>query len=883
MGINTFRDDQLERGEEINPKLLKTIEESRISIVVFSKDYAHSKWCLDELAKIMEELREAFSIHERNVDEKKVQRWKDSLTEASNLSGFHVNDGSDLHDIRVVGIYGTGGIGKTTIAKIVYNEIQYQFTGASFLQDVRETFNKRGQLQQQKQLLHDTVGYDEEFSNINKGINIIKAGLSLKRFLLVGGGSPKWFGPGSTIIITTRNQHMLVKYGVTISYKATGLHYWEALQLFSQHAFKQNVPKAGYFDLSDRLVQYAQGLPLALKVLGSSLRGMTIEQWESALNKLKKNPNKEINDVLRISFDGLDNSQKEVFLDIACFFKGEREDFVSRILDGCNLHPIINIKDLCDRCLITILHNVIQMHDLIQEMGWAIVREECPGDPHKWSRLWDVDDIYNAFSRKELVKMPKFSSMPNLERLNLEGCTSLRELHSSIGDLKWLTYLNVGGCEQLQSLPNSMKFESLEVLYLNQCRKLKKIPKIHGNMGHLKELYFNGSGIKGLPDSIGNSEDKRNMKCLKSLSLDETAIKELPNSIGSLTSLKFLSLRKCSKFEKFSDVFTNMRHLWILDLRESGIKELPGSIGCLESLLSLDLSNCSNFERLPEIQKIWEIYRLPCSIVHLTRLDKLHLANCRNLTSLPNLCGLKSIECLSIYGCSNLEAFSEITEDMKRLECLSSSFLELNNCENLVALPNSIGSLTRLTSLCVRKCTKLHLPDNLRGLRHCLKKLDLGGCNLMEEKSPVFVIPGSSGIPEWVRYQRMGCEVSIELPMNWYEDNNFLGFVLFFHHVPLDDDDDDDECETTESEFPHCELTISHGDQSERLKEISGSSYPDELDCYNSGSTSDPAIWVTYFLRLKFPCGIHLLYAQDQMHCPQPSRGSLGDREDHPA
>ncbi|WKA11443.1 hypothetical protein VitviT2T_028940 [Vitis vinifera] len=255
MGIKTFRDDQLERGEEIESELLKTIEESRISIVVFSKNYAHSKWCLDELAKIMdcrEEMEqivlpvfyhvdpfdvrkqtgsfgEAFSIHERNVDAKKVQRWRDSLTEASNLSGFHVNDGyeskhikeiviqifkrsmnskllhinddivgmgfrlkelksllsSDLNDIRVVGIYGPGGIDKTTIAKIVYNEIQYQFTSASFLQDVRETFNKGSQLQLQQELLHDTVGNDLEFSNINKGINIIKARLGSKKVLIV--------------------------------------------------------------------------------------------------------------------------------------------------------------------------------------------------------------------------------------------------------------------------------------------------------------------------------------------------------------------------------------------------------------------------------------------------------------------------------------------------------------------------------------------------------------------------------------------------------------------------------------------------------------------------------------------------------------------------
>ncbi|XP_034674459.1 disease resistance protein RPV1-like [Vitis riparia] len=114
--IKTFREDGLERGEEIKSGILKTIEESRISIVVFSKNYAHSKWCLDELAKIMEctkekqqivlpvfyhvdpsdvqkqtgSFGEAFFIHKRNVEAKKVQRWRDALTEAANIFGFHV-------------------------------------------------------------------------------------------------------------------------------------------------------------------------------------------------------------------------------------------------------------------------------------------------------------------------------------------------------------------------------------------------------------------------------------------------------------------------------------------------------------------------------------------------------------------------------------------------------------------------------------------------------------------------------------------------------------------------------------------------------------------------------------------------------------------------
>ena len=101
--------------------------------------------------------------------------------------------------------------------------------------------------------------------------------------------------------------------------------------------------------------------------------------------------------VLRISFDGLDREQKEIFLDIACFFKGQDKDFVSRILDGYS-----EIGHLSDRSLITILNDKIHMHDLIQQMGWEIVREKYPRDPNKWSRLWEPEDIYRAFTRKQV-------------------------------------------------------------------------------------------------------------------------------------------------------------------------------------------------------------------------------------------------------------------------------------------------------------------------------------------------------------------------------------------------------------------------------------------------------------------------------------------------
>ena len=110
--INTFIDNNLQRGEEISIGLLKVIESSRISIIVFSENYASSKWCLDELVKIVEckkkgqsvlpvfcnidpsEVRnqkgkfgEALSKHEEKLKDYKVQSWREALLEVANISG----------------------------------------------------------------------------------------------------------------------------------------------------------------------------------------------------------------------------------------------------------------------------------------------------------------------------------------------------------------------------------------------------------------------------------------------------------------------------------------------------------------------------------------------------------------------------------------------------------------------------------------------------------------------------------------------------------------------------------------------------------------------------------------------------------------------------
>ena len=102
-------------------------------------------------------------------------------------------------------------------------------------------------------------------------------------------------------------------------------------------------------------------------------------------------PNKEIQKILQVSFEGLDKNEQDIFLDIACFFKGLSKNYVVDILATCNLYPDSGISKLIDRCLISVEFDDLRMHDLLQQMGRYIVQQES-NVPGKCTRLWCYDD-----------------------------------------------------------------------------------------------------------------------------------------------------------------------------------------------------------------------------------------------------------------------------------------------------------------------------------------------------------------------------------------------------------------------------------------------------------------------------------------------------------
>ena len=176
-----------------------------------------------------------------------------------------------------------------------------------------------------------------------------------------------------------------------------GLSYNDALKLFSWKAFHKPHPKENFVNLSKDFVNYAKGLPLALKVFGSLLFDKTMDEWKSALNNLKAEFDENIMVLLQISFDGLTNTQKGLFLDIACFFKGEKKDCIRDVLQSFGYYPDYNIGVLMKKSLITINENgALGLHDLLQDMGQEIIRRESPREPGGRSRLWIYEDVIHV-------------------------------------------------------------------------------------------------------------------------------------------------------------------------------------------------------------------------------------------------------------------------------------------------------------------------------------------------------------------------------------------------------------------------------------------------------------------------------------------------------
>ncbi|CAN1145634.1 Disease resistance protein L6 [Linum perenne] len=308
-------DEKLSKGEGIWSNLVKAIGQSKISIPIFSPRYAESKWCLKELAEIIERKKreeghiilpifymvdprdvrnqtgpyeEAFKQHKRNnnFDEKTIETWKAALTQVGSLKGWYIKTKEEEVDV----------------AKAVYRDVWSHLSKNNNKLEINELVGIDDHVQQIENMLDlgsqgvnlvglhgmggigkttlATAVYNKVSAYFDREAKkIIRERITRFKILVVLDdvdekfkfeevlGDPENFASGSRFIATSRDKKVMgsLNKGQSKLYEVQGMDPIRSLQLFCKHAFKKDSPQSGFEALSNAIISTTGGLPLTLK------------------------------------------------------------------------------------------------------------------------------------------------------------------------------------------------------------------------------------------------------------------------------------------------------------------------------------------------------------------------------------------------------------------------------------------------------------------------------------------------------------------------------------------------------------------------------------------------------------------------------------------
>ncbi|CAN8255910.1 unnamed protein product [Cochlearia groenlandica] len=855
-GIAAFIDDEMKRSGSIGPELFRAITESKIAIVLLSRNYASSSWCLNELSEIMkckEEIGQTVMTIFYGVDPSDVrnqtgefgkafektcvgkteevkQRWRRALTNVANILGEDsrnwdreadmivkiARDVSDVlnytpsrdyqdyvgmrphitkmnsflslecSDVKMIGILGPPGIGKTTIARVLQRKVNLQRRLLS------EIFN-------QKDLEIRHLGVVQERLKDHK-VLVILDGVDQLEQLIAMAKETRWFGCGSRIIVTTQDERLLKAHGINYVYKVNLPSSDKALQIFCLYAFGQKFPNDGFKKLAMEFTELAGELPLGLRVMGSYLRGMSLEEWENALPRLRTSLDGEIGEIertLRFSYDVLSDKDKAIFLHIACLFHGCLVDHVKQWLANSNLDINHGYEVLTRKSLIFSSMGYVRMHSLLQQLGVDIVRKQSI-EPGKRQFLVDADEISdvitdNAGSKtilgimlnvskieEELViEETVFDGMTNLQFLIFEQCLrdkfniplglnclprKLKLLHWDYCPLrfwpskfsaKFLVEIIMRGSKFEKLWEGIQPLQNLKRMEFSDGRSLKEIPDLSTAINLESLILMFCTSLLEIPSSIGDATS------LKKLDIGGcSSLVKLPSSISNIaTSLEKLNLSACSQLKTFPEIVTNIQEL---NLSGSAIKELPSSIKLWSRLCKLEMRRCRSLKMFPHVPdgieeldlSDTEIEEIPPWIENLSRLRHLTMFRWKKLDnlSLSRISKMVGVSCMEITR-GDEHAFSYIEVNIRWVSgfvnqwTLQPEMLQISLPETVYTspvslffirndfktIPDIIKQLPQLRQLSLFECRNLvslpQLPDSLASLdaKNCVSLETIDG------------------------------------------------------------------------------------------------------------------------------------------------------------
>ncbi|CAH8345853.1 unnamed protein product [Eruca vesicaria subsp. sativa] len=720
-GVTTLTYNLSQRENLDGDALHEMLYRSSVGIMVVSNSFAYSSQSLDHLGAIMEhwkakhlviipvylkvtpadicvwegrfeQILPSFSV---SVHADRIQKWKAALTKLASIDGHQWSMGSqfmlakkvvrntcfrlDLKnsknlvrilallnhplplDAEIEGIWGMAGIGKTSIAREVFEILAPQYDLCYFLQDFHRMCQSKGLRQIRDDFLSKVfreekplIGASDTKPSFmrdwfqNRAILIVLDDVSNARDAeyVVGGFS--WFSRGHRIILTSRSKQVLVQCKVKEPYEMQQLYEFESFRLCKRYLKEKSA-------IMSELMRCSSGIPLALKVLVSSVSKQHMDDMKKHLQSLRINPPTKIQEAFRRSFDGLDENAKNIFLDLACFLRGENKDHVVKLLDACGFFTYLGICDLIDESLISLLDNKIEIPIPFQDIGRFIVHEEDM-HPCERSRLWDANDIIDVLTNN--------SGTEAIEGIFLDAsdltCELSPTVFSNMYRLRLLKFYcsNTSGNQCKLSLPQGLDTfpDELRLLHWE-----------HFPLGYLPQKFIPENLVEiNMPYSNMEKlwEGKKNLEKLKKIKLSHSRKLTDVRMLSEAMNLEHIDLEGCTSLIDVSTSITHLRMLVSLNMKDCcHLRSLPSMVD-LTSLKRLNLSGCSEVEDIqdfsPSLEELYlagtAIRELPFSVDNLSELSTLDLENCLRLQKLPSgVRNSRSIVNLKLSGCTALE------------------------------------------------------------------------------------------------------------------------------------------------------------------------------------------------------------------------------------
>ncbi|KAL3746387.1 hypothetical protein ACJRO7_015359 [Eucalyptus globulus] len=682
-------------------------------------------------------------------------------------------------EVVLLGLHGIGGIGKTTLARLVYKELSSRFgKWCAFLDDIREMSEKEGLVWLQKKLLTEIASSNSTtiISGVDHGRERIEETLRNKKVLIILDDVDKKeqienligqrkLHPGTRIIITTREKSVLETFQQNLarememnsdhalrilSHEMESMSIDDAHELFKKHAFPEGSMAKDFKRYLGDIVFRIGGIPLAIKVIGSLFCGKPTLEWEKTSKQLEDAALRPVQEKLMISYGDLSYRQTEIFLDIACLFINEDMMNTIYMWKALAFDPDKEINVLVKMSLIKINdNNKFWMHDQLRDLGREIVHKKSPQKLGSRLRITEenLDFIINNKSKEavEALDLQGWNSHISISHEEIARFERLRFLRLSNGTLHGDSIVNLPNLKWISWHSPSPDF-SVDRMHSNKLVVLQLFNNQFTDDSKVWHLLEMATKLKNLAlvecHGITRTPDLSKCQDLERLTFDYCkSLKEIDGVIGKLTCLVDLNITHCGLVERVPDDIRQLVNLQRFSLKSCDkVRTLPTSIGHLTSLQKLDLSNTSITSLRDSIGKLSclsdlnllgsEITEIPDEIEELVELRDL----CLKDTKIKQLSGsigkLKSLCTLDLSSHESTELDSNgwnFPKEIGMLNKLEKLYLG-HRVELEGEIPDEIGFLSSLKVLDLCRTSISGVPGTINKLS-CLSTLDLRWCD----------------------------------------------------------------------------------------------------------------------------------------------------------